>query len=159
MGKSIVALQLSHLLAQKEISHALIEGDYLDLAYPEPWRQGVNLAEQNLAVVWRNYRAAGYFRLIYTNTVSVLEMAKLEEAIGGTVHCTGVLLTATDATARARLEMREVGAELDAHVERGARAARQLNLRAPDAVHRVRTDNRSVDEVARELLSMTQWDV
>jgi N-acetyltransferase len=37
VGKSTVAGELHHLLAQADVKHALIEGDSLDLAYPAPW--------------------------------------------------------------------------------------------------------------------------
>src|SRR6185437_7197213 len=104
--------------------HAVIEGDNLDLAYPAPWRSGLMLAERNLAAMWRNYRDAGYSRLIYTNTVSVLEMEQLEEAMGGDVRGVGVLLTGDDETRHARLAVREVGSGLELHIERSNRAAR-----------------------------------
>lgn len=74
VGKSSVAAEASRILARADIRHAVIEGDNLDQAYPQPWRSGLDLAEQNLAAMWANYRAAGYSRVIFTNTVSVLEI-------------------------------------------------------------------------------------
>jgi hypothetical protein len=156
-GKSSVALEVSHLLARAEVSHAVIEGDYLDLAHPTPWVLGLDLAERNLRAVWQNYRAAGYSRLIYTNTVSVLRTAELEAALGGTVRSVGVLLTATDRTARSRLTARERGSELDSHLECSARAARRLDVGASDGIHRVATDGRSVADIAREVLRLMRW--
>ena len=41
VGKSTVAGELYHLLAQAEVKHALVEGDNLDLAYPVPWEYGL----------------------------------------------------------------------------------------------------------------------
>jgi hypothetical protein len=49
-GQSSVANELHYLLAEREVSHALIEGDNLDLAYPAPWRHA--LAEANLRAMW-----------------------------------------------------------------------------------------------------------
>ena len=157
VGKSTVALEVSHLLEQAEVRHAVIEGDNLDLAYPAPWRSGLMLAERNLAAMWRNYRDAGYSRLIYTNTVSVLEMKSLEEAMGGNVRGMGVLLTGDDATRHARLAVREVGSGLEIHIERSNRAARELASKAGSGIRRVRTDGRSVTELARELVEFTGW--
>lgn len=157
VGKSTLAAEVSHLLASSKVQHALIEGDNLDQAYPEPWRQGVDLAEQNLAAMWRNYRNAGYRRLIYTNTVSVLQMGPLIAALGGNVRSVGVLLTASDVTARSRLARREIGSALDEHVQRSTAAARQLVTEAGPAIHRVNTDGRTVNEVARDLVSLTRW--
>lgn len=157
VGKSTIALEVSHQLAVADISHAVIEGDNLDLAYPEPWRQGLDLAERNFAVVWRNYRQAGYVRLIYTNTVSVLEMPKLTAAMGGDVRSIGVLLTATDETARSRLKARKIGAGLDAHFERSSNAARELDRRTSTSVHRVATDGRRVRDIAEEVSALPRW--
>ena len=61
--------------------HAVIEGDNLDLAYPPPWQHG--LAEANLRAMSRNYRALGYRRLIYTNTLSVIRSDALAEVLMG----------------------------------------------------------------------------
>ncbi|MBK4348986.1 adenylyl-sulfate kinase [Lacisediminihabitans changchengi] len=157
VGKSTVAAEVSHLLASNTVHHALIEGDNLDQAYPEPWREGVDLAEQNLAAMWKNYRNAGYRRLIYTNTVSVLQMRPLVAALGGKVRGVGVLLVASDETARSRLTRREIGSALDEHVQRSSAAARQLATEAGPAVHRVNTDSRTVNEIAHDLVSLTRW--
>ncbi|GAA3106781.1 hypothetical protein [Nonomuraea salmonea] len=57
------------------MAHCLIEGDDLCEAHPAPDGDPHRTAmtEANLAAVWANYAALGYRRLIYTNTVSVLE--------------------------------------------------------------------------------------
>jgi cytidylate kinase len=157
IGKSTVALEVSHLLAEAAVQHAVIEGDNLDLAYPVPWRLGLHLAELNLSAMWHNYRKAGYRRLIYTNTVSVLESKALAGAMGGEVRSIGVLLTASDGTARSRLAIREVGSTLEQHVARGIRAARDLESKAANSVHRVTTDGRPITEIAREIISLTGW--
>jgi hypothetical protein len=157
VGKSTVAFEVSHLLAGAGIEHAVIEGDNLDSAYPQPWRQGLRLAELNLAAMWHNYRAAGYRRLVYTNTVSVLDVEALTDAMGGNVSVTRVLLTASDGTARRRLSLREVGSALEEHVERSHRAARELDARAAGSVHRVSTDGRDVMEIADQVIALTGW--
>lgn len=54
VGKSSVAAEASRILARADIRHACIEGDNLDQAHPEPWRNGIDLAEQNLTAMWRN---------------------------------------------------------------------------------------------------------
>jgi len=157
VGKSTVGAEVSHLLASAEVQHALIEGDNLDQAYPEPWRAGIDLAEQNLAAMWKNYRKAGYRRLIFTNTVSVLQIEPLIAALGGRVRSTGVLLIASDESARSRLAVREIGSGLDEHVQRSAAAARKLAAEAGPAIHRVVTDGRTVNQIARDLIALTGW--
>lgn len=157
VGKTTVAAELSRLLTLEDIPHALIEGDNLDQAHPEPWRNGIDLAEQNLAAMWRNYQAAGYSRLIFTNTVSVLQTATLTAALGADVHAVGVLLTADDSTAANRLAQREIGSGLEESIERSNVASAKLDADASAAVHRVPTDHRTVSDIAAAILSISGW--
>ncbi|WP_349862434.1 adenylyl-sulfate kinase [Leifsonia sp. WHRI 6310E] len=155
VGKTSVAAEASHLLARADIRHAVIEGDNLDQAYPEPWRDGIDLAERNLAAIWANYRAIGYSRLLFTNTVSVLQLPALTAAIGTEVRAFGVLLTASDASAAERLAQREIGTALEEHIERSNRAA--VRLDAESTAFRIATDDRSVTEVASDVLAAAGW--
>jgi gluconate kinase len=157
VGKSTVAAEVSRILTAADIPHALIEGDALDQAHPEPWRQGIPLAERNLAAMWRNYRDAGWTRVVYTNTVSVLETAPLTAALGGEVDAVGVLLTADDATAAERLARREIGSGLPEAIARSAAAAPRLEAGAAADVHRVRTDERTVADIAAEVVAISGW--
>ena len=162
VGKSSAALALSRLLADADIAHVVIEGDNLGHAHPEPWKSGLPLTEENLAAVWRNYWVAGYRRLIYTNTVSVIELDKLSAAVGvgasgAAVHSIGALLRCSDESARTRLDSREVGLSLDEHVERSDRAASLLDRSALASVHRIDTDGLTAEQVAVDLLATTGW--
>lgn len=156
VGKSSVAAEASRLLAEADIRHAVIEGDNLDQAHPQPWRSGIPLAERNLAAMWANYRELGYSRLIFTNTVSVLQVAGLAAALGGEVRSTAVLLTSTDAVAAERLAKREIGTALEEHVTRSVAAARRLDEGAPDAV-RIATNGRGLADIARDVLTQAEW--
>jgi hypothetical protein len=154
-GKSSVGNEVHAQLSAARVWHAFIEGDNLDLAYPPPWQR--HLAEQNLAAVWSNYRALGYRRLIYTNTASVRAMDSLTAAMGDSPNVTAVLLTCGDGTARQRLAQREIGGALEAHIERGQVAARELDKLAPTWVHRVPTDGRTVADIAAEVIGLAGW--
>jgi len=95
----------------------------LDMAYPTPWEHG--LAERNLAAMWANYRALGYRRLIFINSACVLatETRKLAAAMGDIPRTVPLMLTCTDATAAQRLGRREIGQELDQHLDGSRRMA------------------------------------
>lgn len=134
VGKTSVAAEIGRQLTAADVWHALKEGDNLTQA-PNP----------------------GYHRLIYTNTVSVLEMDNLVNAIGGDVTATGILLTASDKTAAERLTGREIGSGLSYHLEASKRGADRLAATASDQVHRVATDARSIAAIASEILSLTAW--
>lgn len=152
VGKSSAAFALHDLLAAEGVKHAVIEGDSLGLAWPAPWEH--RLAARNLAAIWPNYRDLGYRRLIYTNTVAILEADELAAAMGDQPRVTSVLLTASDATVRSQLSRREEGESLRVHIERSAKAATALDERSGANVHRVSTDERSTVEVASSLRTL-----
>lgn len=157
VGKTSVGSALHALLRDAEVRHALVEGDTLDQAWPPPWEH--RLSMRNLAAIWANYRELGYRRLVYTNTVSVLEADELAEAMGDAPRITGVLLTASDDVIGARLAGRESGDELAAHVERSARAAHRLAVDTPSWIPRVATDGREPAEIAQEIAALLPWGV
>ncbi len=68
-----------------------------------------------------------------------------------------VLLTASDATTRERLEGRELGSELEQELAASLREARLLDLRAHVNTVRVATDGRLVTDIAREVIAATGW--
>ncbi|GAA2580841.1 hypothetical protein GCM10010435_67770 [Winogradskya consettensis] len=158
-GKTTVGWEISAQLQAAGIAHCLVEGDNLDQAYPAPPGDPTRrkLTESNLTAIWHNYAALGYRRLVYTNTVSVLEADMISRAVGGTPRITAALLTADDSTARGRLQAREIGTQLDAHLIRGAEMSRRLEASAPSWVVRVRTDGRAVAEVAAGVIVVAQW--
>ncbi len=155
VGKSTVAFALHDLLTLKQVRHAVIEGDCLDLAYPAPWKD--HLAERNLAAIWANYRELGYRRLIYTNTVSILEAPTLTEAMGDVNAVTSILLEASDSTVAQRLAQREQGDSLEQHLERSITMARRLDERADNQVHRINTDGKTPTHVAERILELSHW--
>jgi hypothetical protein len=95
------------------------------------------------------------FRLLYTNTVSVLQIPTLVAALGTDVRSFGVLLTATDTTAAQRLARREIGTALEEHLERSVIAAAKLN--EASTACRIVTDDRAVREIAHEILWAAGW--
>jgi broad-specificity NMP kinase len=157
VGKSTAAIALHELLIAAEVKHALIEGDYLDLAYPAPHEAGHDLAGQNLAAMWGNYRRLGYQRLIFTNTAAVVTASQIATAMGDNPRVTSVLLRSDDATASARLAARALGEPPVADVERSKIAAAWLDEAAPAESVRVDTDGRHPEQIARELATLTGW--
>ncbi|MFD5317753.1 hypothetical protein [Streptomyces sp. NPDC127098] len=160
VGKTTVAWEVSAALRAAGTAHCLIEGDYMDQIHPapadDPHRAAIT--ERNTAAIWANYAALGQRRLIYTNTVSILEEPMLRRAMGGgAIRSTCVLLTAEEATVRERLAGREIGSQLDAHIERSLRMARELNERAPAGTVRIPTDGRGVEDIALDVVRTVAW--
>lgn len=155
VGKTSVAAEMHIRLGEQGVKHAVIEGDALDLAWPAPWEHG--LAEKNLAMLWGNYRHLGYHKLVFTNTVSVLQQEELTAAMGDDPIVTAFLLQCDDTSTRQRLSKREHGRGLQSHLERSAARAVELNKSAPANVIRIATDHKSVSEIAEEILTITGW--
>ena len=156
VGKSSLANELHWRLAAHDVKHAVIEGDNLDQAHPPPWKV-YDLAEKNLSYLWSNYRALGYRRLIYTNTVSVLQTQALSSAMGDDPLVRAVLLQASDDVTGSRLAGRESETTLAAHLERSRQRAVELGRDTPAWVWRVTTDGKSIPEVAQEILALLVW--
>lgn len=157
VGKTSVGLEIHAQLSAAGIRHCLIDGDFLDMAYPPPWEHG--LAEHNLATMWSNYRALGYRRLIYLNTASVLPevIDSLTAAMGDAPTVCGVLLTCTEDSARERLSRREIGSIRAEHLASSTAMAVRLQRAAPSWVHRIPTDDRTVADIAAEAVAFTGW--
>lgn len=160
-GKTTVAWEVSALLRAADVAHAVVEGDYMGQVHPapdgDPHRS--RIAERNLTAVWANFAGLGCRRLVYTNTLSVLpeQTGMFERAMGAGVRIVRVLLTAADATVRARLTRREPGSELEDSLASSHRRSRLLRERAPDGTVRVPTDGRPVTDIARDVLAATGW--
>jgi predicted kinase len=159
VGKSTAAEALHDLLVAADVRHAVLEGDLLDLAHPAPHREHpeVRLAERNLAAMWAGYRAIGHHRLVFTNTVSVLEHERLAAAMGDDPLVTVVLLRAADDTTAERLARRAGGAVPQAQLAHSTRTAGRLDAATADTVTRVDTDGQSPAQVAAQLASLTGW--
>ena len=156
VGKSSAAFALHDLLSAEDVQHAVVEGDALDLAHPAPWDSGIAL--RNLSAIWANYKELGHHRLIYTNTVSVLEASAIADAMGDQPRVTAVLLQASARTVHDRLVTREQGDSLRAHQERSRAAALRLDAEAGSAVHRLDTEGRTPREVALQIRALLSWN-
>ncbi|KAA5836441.1 hypothetical protein F1721_08540 [Saccharopolyspora hirsuta] len=159
VGKTTVAWEVSALLREAAVAHAVVDGDFMGEVHPAPPGDPdrSEITERNLAAVWANFARLGYRRLVYTNTASVLpsEAGLFARALGPDVRTTRVLLTATDATTRERLMRREIGSGLERELAGSARSARHLDEHTSAEVIRIPTDGRSVASIARDVV--TGW--
>ncbi|MBI9115261.1 adenylyl-sulfate kinase [Sanguibacter sp. YZGR15] len=159
VGKTSVVHEVSAILRRSRVAHAVVDGDDMDASHPgpgesdRPWVTATNLAK-----VWATYRAVGQHRLVYVNTVSVLEAGTLTAAVDQEARCLGVLLEADPPTLAARLAARETGSEEQVHVARSLARHEELSASAPAWVLRVPTVGRSVEEVAAAVVAHTGWE-
>ena len=101
VGKTSVAYQVSEQWQAAGVAHCLIDGDRLSAAYPRPPDDpaGSALTEADLHAMWADYVAVGYRRLIYVNTVSVLERAMIVRAAAQPWRCTSTATPRTGSSA------------------------------------------------------------
>lgn len=160
VGKTTTAFEVSDQLRASGVAHALIDGDNLGAVYPRPVDDpdGSGLSRANLAAMWNNYLVAGYRRLVYVNTLSVLQVDMVTGSMGdGPVEVTPVLLTANGDTVRARLGGREIGGGLAVHLKRSAIRAVELEQGAGTDVVRIATDGRDVTAIAADAIAAAGW--
>ena len=158
VGKTSVSFEVSAALRRSRVAHALVDGDNLDASYPGPLDSGRPwLSLTNLSHIWGTYRETGQHRLVYVNTVSVLETEELRRAVDPAASVTAVLLEADPAERADRLRGREHGAELDEHLVRSERWAADLRSRAPEWVTRLDTTGATVTAVAEAVVALTGW--
>ena len=172
VGKTTVLDAVAERLRAANVPFAAVDLDALAWAYPpapgdDPYRNG--LMFQNLAAVWRNFRAAGASRLVCAYVVeSPDELDRFRAAIPGAV-ITVVRLRGSDETVQGRLSRRVAHSDVvDGQVrmnerarrERWAARSRELaermdNERLEDVL--VETDGREVDAIAADVLRLANW--
>ncbi|GAA4608005.1 hypothetical protein GCM10023195_30940 [Actinoallomurus liliacearum] len=161
VGKTTVGWEVSARLRAAGAAHAVIDGDFMGQVHPAPEDDPdrSRITERNLTAVWGNFAALGHRRLVYVNTLCVLPEAAgmFRRAMGADARMIRVLLTASDATAGRRLTGRELGSELRDELTASSRKARLLDAEAPADTVRVATDDRSVMDIAREVVAATGW--
>lgn len=77
--------------------------------------------------------------------------------MGDDPKITAVLLDVSDEVMRQRLTLRESGLSLERHLQRNAERRERLDRDAPAWVHRVKTDGKTLDQLAAELGQLTGW--
>ena len=158
VGKSTVGWEVSVQLNRLQIAHWHLEGDVLDAAWPRPEddQDGERMTVNTMRAMAGVFAVEGYTRCVYVQTASVVDSHLVTQALG-TVRLRGVLLTASEAIRVQRLADREIGTDLDRHLASTRRMAERLERESPDWVERVPTDDRTVAEIAREVIAHSGW--
>lgn len=158
VGKTTVAHELSGLLEAEGVPHCFVDLDSLAQTYPrdpsDPY--GTALALENLAAVWANGRKRGARNLVVSRVIEARAEALDIARVVGLAEPVVCRLTASDETLLTRVRQREVGAGLDWHEKRALELASQMKaLRFEDFL--VKTDDRSVPDIAAEIHRQVRW--
>jgi hypothetical protein len=155
-GKTSVLSEASDILALHKISHAQIDLDALGAAYLSDDVNADTMMYENLASVAKNYVRLGLTRFLIARAIeNRVELDRCCRAVGAseTAVCR---LVANDVTMRQRVAARERGIRQQEFVERVASLTEILDKAAIEDFT-ISTENRSVTDVAREMLIRARW--
>jgi len=160
VGKSAVAWEIERHLQIADVRHAMIDTDELDRVYPqpEPLSEPVALSRRNLKALWESFAALGHSRLILSGVMLDLDadLAWISASIENADY-TVVRLLASDETLRQRVETREIGTGREEQTRRTLAQAEALRQQKKGRAVVVQTDDRSPEEIAREILEIIGW--
>ncbi len=160
VGKTTVAFEVSRRLEASGVGHALIDTDELDRLFPPPSDdpQKTKLTARNLAAVWANFRAAGADCLVIAGVMLSFdrELPYIEIAVPD-ADVTVVRLRATEEELLERVRRREVGSVGEAQIRRSFYQLREMDQEPANDALIVETSERSVAEVASEIIRRGGW--
>jgi hypothetical protein len=157
VGKTTIGVAISDILSATGTSHAFVDRDALSVSWPRVGRFNEEIANRNLADVWRNFREAGATRLIVAGVMETRDdVERCRRVVPGaaSVLCR---LRASPQTRESRIRAREEGASRDWHLARTVELEEILQ-RAGLEDFCVENDGRPADAVAREVLARAGWD-
>ena len=155
-GKSTVGRCVARMLRDGDVSHALVDHEWLAYSWPvapdDRWNERV--AAANLACMWSNFRSAGAERLIFCRVLQARSLLR---------HVTGAIPGAAATVVQLRvplgpLRQRLSGREPQPDWYLDAASALTSRLDASEVADFV-VDNgeRAPDEVAAEILGLVGW--
>lgn len=156
VGKTTVLLKADALLVAAGVRHATVELEDIARCWTDATQSSrARLVCRNLTALWSNFTSVGASRLLLSGLVQQSsELRLITEAVPGAA-VTVVRLHAPLPVLERRIRLREAGppeGELD-----GARwwAQHFAAVRVED--HLVETEDRTVNDVAHEVLQVAQW--
>lgn len=159
VGKSVVGGEVAEVLERNKTPHTFIDFDQIRYTYPrpadDPW--GNRLGLENLTAIWRNCSRSGSLNLIISYVVedtSFIDML-MESIPEGNVST--IQLSAELETLKTRLSGREIGSKLNWHINRAGELATSLADESTPSNYRINTDNRTVTDIAEEIVNNIKW--
>lgn len=158
-GKTAVASEASEILERAGMAHAWVDLDALSQCYPRPAddRFHSRLMTRNLACVWGNCAGAGAKRLVLSGVIeNASDLARIASAVPEAEPVVVRLRTPPDLVEE-RLRARHATVSgLAWHLARSPELESVMDdARLPGGV--VVNDERSVEEVAAEVLRVAGW--
>jgi hypothetical protein len=155
-GKTAVLGEASDILAQRQIVHAAIDLDAFGLAHLPSAARSDGVMYDNLRSICRNYAALGVQRFLVARAIEDSTQLKLCRDIIPAVNTVVCRLTASIEAMNRRVQMRDLGISQREYVARVAKLNVILD-RARLEDFAVTNENRSLTDVALEMLVMAGW--
>jgi hypothetical protein len=155
-GKTSVLCEASDILALRHIVHASIDLDAFGIAYLPSEGGNGDVMYRNLQSVCKNYASLGVKRLLLARAMEDRAELELCRGVVSATHAVVFRLTASIEAMEKRVKMREKGVSRGEYVVRVAKLNDILDLaRLEDFT--ITNENRSVTEVANEMLVKAGW--
>jgi Conserved hypothetical ATP binding protein len=155
-GKTTVLAEASDILSEHGIAHAIVDLDTLGTVHLPLGINGDALALCNLRSVWSNYAALGLNKLMVASAIETREELERCRHVVSARKTTVCRLIASIKTMQERVRTREIGILQQQFVDRVA-ALDAILTRVQLEDFSVVNENRSVTEVAREILTRARW--
>ena len=155
-GKTSALGEASDILSRRQIAHAAIDVDALGLAFLAAAIRNDEAMYCNLRSVCNNYAAVGVTRFLLARALENRRELEICRGIVSATETAVCRLTASVETMEARVKMRESGVSRREYVSRVAELNAILD-RARLEDFSVVNENRSLTEVAQEMLGRAGW--
>ncbi len=155
-GKTTVLGEASDILALLHMAHAAIDLDALGLAHLASTASNDDVMYRNLRSICRNYASIGVGHFLLARALenrAELELCRGVVSASNTIVCR---LTASIKTMQQRVKMREQGISQREYVAGVAKLNRTVD-RAQLEDFVITSENRSVTEIAHEMLVRAEW--
>jgi hypothetical protein len=155
-GKTTVLGEASDILLSRQIPHAAIDLDALGLRHLPPGGDNDAVMYRNLQSIYENYTSLGVPRFLLARAMEDRAELELCRGIFSATNTVVCRLTASLETMQQRVKMREAGISQHEYFARVATLNAILD-RAHLEEFSVSSENRSVSDVAREMLVKAKW--
>jgi adenylylsulfate kinase-like enzyme len=156
-GKTVVAIEIGHLLEQQGKPTAVVDLDWLAWLHLRSSSMSADqLIARNLAAIWPNLLEAGMRYAVLARALMGRDVLNALRAAVPDADLTVVRLTASPQTIERRLRRRDSGQELEEHIREALTMGRTMDRQGLEDFA-VANDDRSPSQVVREVLQRVGW--
>ena len=153
-GKSTLANAIAEQLRQLSQAHAVIDVDELGRIFPE---LGSSFGWANLRAIWPNFAAVANLKVILPVCIDSKRDLEALRTATPSKEFTICELVASESTLKDRVTKREPNEYWQRKLRMLVDKHIRKDLSDKFADFRVRTDDKSIDEAAREILKHLKW--